>query len=251
LVPGIDYKLTATTSDRKGKALGLAKVQFNISGREAETGVVNLGQLVVTGSRSIAGRIRVASDALNAVQCPSHVLLTFDINAPALMGETLSTNPDSFCHFVFSTLFSHEYRLRILGLPPGLYVKGATCGQHNVLEEEWLPDCDSIDVEVKSGGASVSATVVDADGKTVSDAEAILVSSTDARKMMAQPVNTDGKVRFSSMPPGSYRLVAVSGISDDDASNPDIANKYSIYSSVLTLQPQENRGVSLTAIKAE
>jgi hypothetical protein len=93
--------------------------------------------------------------------------------------------------------------------------------------------------------------VVDKENKTLQEAIIILAPKdlTAGNRIRTRQVNQNGEFRFpADLRPGDYRIVAVAGLLDREAEDPDIATRYLSQGKDVSLQPHGQQNLTLKAV---
>jgi hypothetical protein len=161
-------------------------------------------------------------------------------------------------------------RFKITGVPPGTYKITATSagGWHAASIEIGGRDVLDFPLEVKPNddiGAAVvtftdrsqslSGTMQNASGQPTADATVIVFAEDQrywlpqSRRIMATRPATDGTFSFASLPPGNYRLIAVSDVEQDQWFDPAFLRQLSGAATSLTLADGERKTQDIRVAK--
>jgi hypothetical protein len=155
--------------------------------------------------------------------------------------------------FVLKSLLPDEHWLRVLDVPPGYYVEKSIFKGRDLLRESFQPDEGEIEIVISPEGSSVNGHVVDQENKAVQDAQVILARKDHAagNSIKICQANQNGDFRFPpNLPPGDYRIVAVAGLLEREAENPDIATGYLSRGIDITLPHRGQQTVLLNVLIA-
>jgi len=140
------------------------------------------------------------------------------------------------------------YRLEVSPyMEESYYVESATLGSSNLLNHEFTADSSaarsSIEIVLLKGAAAISGTVT---MKDVSRAAYVCIFPPSPR---TTPVfvltNLNGGFKLDHIAPGSYRIVAVDGLTDLDPSNQELIKKLSSAAKDISLAPQQSISLAL------
>jgi protocatechuate 3,4-dioxygenase beta subunit len=252
LVPGIQYSLTSQIWGEGMNLLGFAESDFEGNRRDAELGeTLDLGVLLVRTGGPVRGKITI-DGSKNDGNFPKGILVALESTTalPGYINETGEAQVELTGEFVLSNVFPYEHRLRILGLPPGYYVKQETCDRDDLLEAPWRPGCGELRAVIGMDAATVSGLAVDENGQPVDDADVILVPKEASGKVAVHSVDQGGHFQFSSVIPGNYSIAAVVGIPDGQAENPDVVRNYLSHAMDLNLAAKGQQSLTLIVLSA-
>jgi hypothetical protein len=127
------------------------------------------------------------------------------------------------------------------------YVESATLGSANVLGQDFTVDSSTsrstIDVVVRKGAATLSGTVNMKDAAR--GALVCLFPSSPRNAPIFDPVDLNGSFKLDHLSPGTYRIVAVDGLTDPDSSNQELIKKLYSASVEISLSPGQSLSLAL------
>jgi hypothetical protein len=131
--------------------------------------------------------------------------------------------------FQFTRVPSAECAISITGLPRGFYVKEIDYGGASVRNRSFLPGSSTggLKIVVAHDAGTVTATVKDSDGHPVSSAGVWFLPESASSPAELEPVlvgsqsNSDGLAVVDTLPPGKYRVLAVTARLDHSAAHID------------------------------
>ena len=163
--------------------------------------------------------------------------------------------------FDFNGLADGSYLLRVFGLPPGDYVKSATLGGQNVLDQGFEisnggPAGSALTLFVSSDGGSVRGSVM-LDGKPLSDALVTLLPA-DSSKLASDwwfksaATDENGDFALSGVRPGDYRVFAWQKIDANEEHDPAFLDNFRNSGQEIQVAPRAmfNLHLQLNAIPA-
>jgi hypothetical protein len=125
--------------------------------------------------------------------------------------NSVNATSDEGGKFVLRDVAGGRYRLSITGAQGGAYVAAGKYGGFEALGEPVDVDGEGIPVNLLIGFSSARIeTVVENSGRPYSGATVVLVPSNRSRTDLFKTATSgaDGKVAFSNVPPGVYKLFA-------------------------------------------
>ncbi len=175
------------------------------------------------GSFRLSGKVNVAGGP--GVEFPhlSIRLLPEDGNGPEVTADVTKD-----ATFNLTELRPTTYKLRLIGLPDGWYLKSAVFGEENVLSEGLKLDeghkQQSLEIGISAGAAKLQGLVIDQEFQDpVANAVVELFPDPPnphrADLIRIASTNQDGSFTIKNVVPGRYRALAVleKGESHDDA----------------------------------
>jgi protocatechuate 3,4-dioxygenase beta subunit len=231
VAPGA-YSLVAIARDRENQLVARMPLQVPETGVEGievtlRPGVEVRGTLRMEGGSPPAADLKTINVVLGGSPGP------FAGSQHAEVGEDGS--------FTIPRVWDGSYRLQVMGLPEGAYVKAARAGQTDVLAEG-LAVVDGVapgplDVVVSFDGGSIDGTVVDGEKKAVSGATVTLVPASKRERTdlyRSAVADQNGRYTLSGVAPGDYLMFAWESVEQGAWQDP------------LFLEPLKDKGRKIT-----
>jgi protocatechuate 3,4-dioxygenase beta subunit len=254
-VPPGAYQLRARASvDAKQAALfGSFAVQVS-PGRSVEGIAVSL----VPGA-AIQGRVEWTGG-----KAPVD-LRTLRVRAPfaddTAFGDSLSGTVGSDGSFRIRGVMTGRHYLTVEGLPPGSAVVGILVRGRDMLlqpiDVHETEQVNNVRIVLSSVVTDVSGVVRDPKGRPAADALVLAIppgapawSGVDAR-FRATRADADGRYRISGLPPGTYRIAALSGSDELAAWRPDWFRRVEPHALAVTLGAADRKTLDLVAVPAD
>ena len=99
-------------------------------------------------------------------------------------------------------------------------------------------------------GPAIAGNAVDKDNQPVHDAIVILTSKDAPPILISQQSDQDGRFQFNSgLPPGDYKLAALTGLVDGEAQDPEFVKTNLSDATEVTLASKGSQSVTLTVHK--
>jgi len=253
-LPAAQYRLTIWSRNEAegtpaGKVVAFSRTDFAITDRD-----VSLGVLPVTPTVRLTGVVAVAGASM-----PPRLLSDLKARlAPAsdrpiyVSGTAAEVGPSGA--FEFQSVLSDLYRLRLIGLPRGYYVKQLTQNGRDISLTGLRPEAGPISILLGSDGALVEGRATDKDDLPVRDAVVALVpkEARDGAQVLSQPTGQDGGFAFSTdVAPGEYHIAAFTGLAEGEAQNIDFVRAHLSAAQEITLAPGPNHPVVLQVLECE
>lgn len=227
------------------KITGWVETEFAVSKADVE-----LGSLYIAPPLTLQGKVTV-DGARPEDRVPDGLVISLDRNQrPNFYGENLKQPVRPSGEFALENLLVHDYILHLTGLPRGFYVKEASQQGHDALHDLVWPGRGEVRIVLGADGISINGSTVDKDNQPVHDAIVILVSKDGPPILISQQSDQDGRFQFSSgLPPGDYRLAALSGLVDGEAQDPEFVQANLMDATDVTLASKGSQSVTLTVRK--
>ncbi len=155
--------------------------------------------------------------------------------------------------FTLKNVAPLKYAVNVSGLPEGCYVKSVRYAGQEVPDDglDFLSSAP-IEITLSATAADLSATIVDGDGKTVSNSLVAIVPK-DGPASSVQSRNTDenGAASFRNLKPGEYRVFAWEDLEPGAYQDPDVQKKFEARATTVKLEPSAKAAVQVKVIPAE
>jgi hypothetical protein len=159
--------------------------------------------------------------------------------------------------FVLRNVVPDKYRIYLLGMPPGAYLKSIRVGgperPDGIVE---LSGGSFVDIVLAMGAAQVTGSVVEADDKPAPGATVTLVPD-DVSKQQWMDLfrnatsDQNGKFHIDGVVPGRYKVFAWQENESDAAQDPEFLRPFESKASAITLDENGRETTQLKAISAE
>ncbi len=157
--------------------------------------------------------------------------------------------------FELEGLAPGDYRLRVMGLPEGSYLKAAKLANEDILESGLtVPGggLRGLNIVIGHNAASVASVIQEANGEPLAGATAVLVPGDSRRNRddLYQSGTTDqfGLFNFSGVAPGEYKLYAFEHIETGAWRDAAFMGQYEDQGKVIELSESDRETVELTVI---
>jgi Carboxypeptidase regulatory-like domain len=227
------------------KITGWVETEFAVSKADVE-----LGNLYMVSPMTLQGKVTV-DGARSEDPVPDGLVISLDRNhRPNLYGENLKQPVRPSGEFALENLLVHDYILHLTGLPKGFYIKEASQQGHDALHDLVWPGRGDVRIVLGADGVSINGSTVDKDNQPVHDAIVILVSKDGPPILISQQSDQDGRFQFTSgLPPGDYKLAALSGLVEGEAQDPEFVQANLSDATEVTLATKGSQSVTLTVRK--
>jgi hypothetical protein len=227
------------------KITGWVETEFAISKADVE-----LGSLYNAPPLTLLGKVTV-DGARAEDQVPDGLVVSLDRNhRPNFYGENLKQPVHPSGEFALENLLVHDYIVHLTGLPKGFYIKEASQQGHDALHDLVWPGRGDVRIVLGADGATVTGNTVDKDNQPVHDAIVILASKDGPPILISQQSDQDGRFQFTSgLPPGDYKLAALSGLVEGEAQDPEFVQTNLSDATDVTLAAKGSQSVTLTVRK--
>ena len=176
-------------------------------------------QLKVVPAGNITGRFRFDQDP--SIPSPGAPFVRIQLktvdgsSAAAPAGIAAQSRPSgSDGTFRIDNVPQGEYRLSLLGIPDGYYVKEARFGDADLLSGSFRyagTDTRTLDIVIRSGNGRIEGTAVNSQGQPATGARVVLIPERGRdRSELFRPATADPSGRFTitNVAPGDYKLAA-------------------------------------------
>jgi hypothetical protein len=156
----------------------------------------------------------------------------------------------------FNRLFPGKYSVRVDGLSSGYYVSEISADGKDGLRQPIESQSKDFRVVVRSDGPSVTGSVSceqPEDGAAFTTVTVVLIGGDDTGVEIFRSQRTDqgGSFQFvSGLPPGKYKIIALTGLGPDDDKDTQIMRKFMTEATELNLKPAESQTIRLKPVKA-
>jgi len=175
-------------------------------------------QLRVAPAGNIIGRFRFDQDPSIPSPGPTFLRIQLrDVNGSitatptGIAAQSRATGADGT--FRVDNIPQGEYRLALVGIPDGYYLKEARFGDLDLLSGSLRyagTDSRTLDVVLRSGTGNVEGNAVNSQGQPAAGARVVLIPERRDRTELFRPATADPNGRFTipNIAPGDYKLVA-------------------------------------------
>jgi hypothetical protein len=250
-VPRGSYFLQLTASSAGGPTAGFAKMAVEVGSKD-----VNLGALRCDPPLTVPGKIFLFEESQSDQLAKDRLFVgmePFD-RAFGYVGENAGAPVRESGDFVLPKLLNDLYwRVAVMGLPTGYYVKSTQMGGRDPRREPVYAGSGELLVTIASNGASIRGKAVDENGETVSDAVVVLAPSLlplagSPDLIATQVADQAGEFEFSTVPPGDYQLLAFSSLTLGEGENPAFLRKFFTKEAGVSVQARQSKSVTVRII---
>jgi protocatechuate 3,4-dioxygenase beta subunit len=207
VAPGAYYVVAMEMSEKGRGRQGRTRVE--VASHDVENVLIALSE-----GADIPGRVRFESAPPAELSGLQVVLM----GGQQAVYDNAQAEVDKTGAFKLSGIHDNEYRVSVLGLPEGYYIRSARAGSVDCTDEPLsvrggVPG--PLELLIAKGTATVSGTVRDADGNPVPGAAIMLAEEKDSAMfgyfgsgLRTTQSDAGGNFRFSNLGPGKYRLIA-------------------------------------------
>jgi hypothetical protein len=144
-------------------------------------------------------------------------------------------------------VFPDDYGLTVSGLPDSYYLRGASQQGRNLSRGPIQPGGGDLQISLASDAAAIRGRTVDKDDNPIPDVTVILVSSKrlDTDPILTRQSDNNGAFEFTSVEPGKYQVLALTGLYAGEASDPAFVDNHTSQASDVEVAAKESRNVSL------
>ncbi|MFZ5929421.1 MAG: carboxypeptidase-like regulatory domain-containing protein [Acidobacteriota bacterium] len=251
-VPRGAYYLQLTASGDGGATTGFAKTAVEVGRKD-----VNLGSLACDPPLTVPGKILVIEESQSDRLAKDRLFVgmePFD-RAAIYVGENAGAPVRENGDFVLPRLLNDLYwRVAVMGLPRGYYVKSAQMGGRDPRREPVFPGSGDLQITIASDGASIRGKAVGKKGTEVPDAVVVLAPSRlplDGSPDLIATQLTDqaGEFEFSAVPPGQYQLLAFSSLTPGEGENPAFLRRFFTKETEIAIQARQSQAVTVRVIE--
>lgn len=159
--------------------------------------------------------------------------------------------------FTLYNVGAQEYRVSLIGWPPGMYFVSGRLGSTDVLNAPFVPADDernALQLQLGSTPGQLRGTVLDAKGTPYAGAITALIPEESMRGRIdlyqSIPTDQNGRFSFNNVPPGNYRLFAWEEIPAGAAADPDYIRPFAPRSKPVVVQPGGSMETEVNLIPA-
>jgi hypothetical protein len=158
--------------------------------------------------------------------------------------------------FTIPRITPGEYRLFVLGLNPGTFVKSARLDQADALQGVTIGSRvdGSLDVVLNPNAGEVEGTLVGGDLRAVSGSSVVLVPERARDRLdLYQTATTgqDGRFSIRGVTPGEYRLFAWEDIEPFSYFDPEVLRQYETRGSLVRIRESSKETAEVRIIPAQ
>ena len=179
--------------------------------------------------------------------------LSINLRPAIQMGAAPRAKAAADLAFTLKNVTPMHYSVNVSGLPDGCYVKSIRYAGQEVPEDgaDFLSNAP-VEITLSATAAEVSTTVVDSEGKPVTNAiVALLPKDGPASSIQSRNTDENGGVSFRGLKPGEYRLYAWEDLEPGAQQDPDVQKKYESRATTVKLEPSAKQAVQVKAIPVE
>ncbi len=244
-VPSGDYVLSAVLSPSERKTSWVASEAITV-----DKGNVTAEPLSFEQARELRGHILVDKGQLIAQRPPEVGVRLEPVDRLPFADEDTTPTFGNSGHFVFHRLYLGRYWVNITSISPGYYVSSISTGRHDGLREPIDIDEGDLVITVRSDAPSLAGTVTNEDGSDLTPVTtvALIDDSSSIGPVRTAHVDQTGRFSFDNLAPGSYSIVALSGLPPDQAEDPSIIRQFTSQARQLSLGPYTSQEVQLHPI---
>jgi hypothetical protein len=252
VTPG-NYLVAATVpDDSEFGARGAGTTLVTVANADIE-GI----NLALSSPGVLSGRILTEG---NAPPPDSLSLMQVQLRTPGASPTALSAWTPRFqsaeggSAFRIENLLPGEYRVHILRIPAGFYVKSARFGSNDVVNTLRYDSRDSgtLDVVLSSSTGKIDGAATDASGQPMPGAQVVLIPNTNRQRTeLFRPVTADSSGRFNipAIVPGDYTLVAWESLEPFAFFDPTLIRQAESSGKVVRIGESSSQTINITAIR--
>ena len=162
-----------------------------------------------------------------------------------MAGESTEVASDESGNFNFPAVIADDYWLGVHHLPDRHYVRSAS----TATQEAWLMPVNGgageLRIALGSDGSALTGQVKDSAGRAASDCAVLiqrepLLIPAPPNQFYSSTTDQSGSFRFSNVPPGDYRVLAVPISSERELWNPEIMKRYERRTTAIAISGNQN-----------
>lgn len=171
--------------------------------------------------------------------------------------DTFSHGHEAQCdaagRFVFRAPFMpDDYRLRILSVPDGFFVRDVRLGGQAVSPDHFeISISGQLEIVLSSMAGSIIGSVHNADDRPFPNSSVTLIALDGKSLPSRTGVDNEGNFRFTGLRPGKYSLMAWEEVDDDLWQDPEFRKKYGDLAAEVTVGSRETQTAKLRVISAD
>jgi hypothetical protein len=208
LLPPARYQLSARyEAGPKSMQSQIAEVQLE---NADETGVV----LTLASGETVSGTMEIAGGSVKAAGLDKLNVQLFRLGS-IYEAEPRRSPVDSEERFRIDDVFPGRFEIRVLPLPENAYLKSVKVdnaeASDGIIDFSGGVNRANLRVTISLDAATLEGHVVASDGKPAPKHGLVFLGSTPQRidNDDLKPSGPDGSFRFTGLPPGKYRLIAI------------------------------------------
>jgi hypothetical protein len=243
------YRLVAQPPESDEAIRGVS-LPFTVSEKAVRLPASNLQPLA-----PMPGRLTLSSESGEPAEMAGPVILWLqDIGRPAhsaRLGPSTAVRVKQAGSFEIPAVLPDEYWLRV-SASAGTYAKSATVGGVDVLHNPLPGAGGELDVVIGTDGPVVSVQVDDDDNRPAAGVTVVVgadgISSNFGPGELASALtDQNGGAEFKGMPPGTYRLLAISGLFGVEDVSPAFFLAHKADGERIELKPKDRRTLQVKA----
>jgi hypothetical protein len=173
-----------------------------------------------------------------------------------LQPPSLATVPKPDGTFEVKGIREGEYRVVAPTIFPGFYIKAIRYGADDVLSRPFKfsgTASGTFEVIFRSGAAQVSGTVRDAESKSVTGTQIVLIPTERSRLDLYRTTVTDpnGKFSMSNLTPGDYKLFSWETADMGAQYDPDFLKQYEDQGQSVRIVESSNQNIDVKLIPGQ
>jgi len=221
--PG-EYYVRAFELNSSSPVQNSAQAPVDIVASDVENLVLAFGQ-----GMSIQARVGIDNgSAISSLDREIRIFLS-PVASRMLFSNPPVVKPDGTA--VIENVVPGEYRVSMIGLPPGMYVKSAVLDQVDVLQSGLSiagPVGAPLDVVISPNSGEIDGIIVNRESKAVSGIQAVLIPDQRNRRDLYKTASSDqnGHFTMKGLTPGGYRLFAWEDLEPFAYNDPETLRRY-------------------------
>ncbi len=229
-----------------------------------EVGDTDLGNIVIAvrPGVSISGRVVVDSPPQNFRMTQLRVTLVASESVGGIPGlvpglDSISSTVSEDGTLTLQNVGAQEYRVRVTGMPAGVYLIAGRLGSVDVLNSAFVPaedDRNGFQLQLGATPGRVNGVVVDAKGNPYPGALTALVPDESRRGRLdlysAIPTDQSGRFSFDNVAPGNYRILAWEEIPTGAYQDADYIRRFEARAKTVVVQPNGSAQTEVSVIPA-